>query len=311
MTFLELAEEIVRSARQPLTANEIWELAVERGLEKRLNSKGKTPWATLGARLFVDVRDNPNSRFEPLGKRPTRFGLRAFPWKQSDTPALEMSVVKQPGFSERELHPILVKFADSYHHFRGAKLKTILHERSHRSKKGFNKWLHPDLVGAYFPFNDRVREYEVEIIEFQRALAITGIRLFSFEVKMRVDMANLRECYFQAVSNSSWANEGYLVTLRMDDDAVEEARRLANAFGIGVIKLDALSVEEGQILVPAAQRKQLDIDAMDRLASENKDFRAFLQNVIDDHRILKCNSAYDEVLSDEAINMHVRDKGIR
>lgn len=123
-------------------------------------------------------------------------------------------------------------------------------------------------------------------------------------------MANLRECYFQAVSNSSWANEGYLVTLKIDDDAVEEARRLANAFGIGVIKLDSLSVEEGQIIVPAAQRKQLDIDAMDRLATENKDFKAFLQSVIDDHRIRKCNSKYDEVLSDDAINKHIRDKGI-
>ena len=28
---------------------------------KKLNLTGKTPWQSLGARLFVEVRDNPDS----------------------------------------------------------------------------------------------------------------------------------------------------------------------------------------------------------------------------------------------------------
>lgn len=311
MTFLEMAESVVRTANQPLTAGEIWELAIEHGMDKQLNTKGKTPWATLGARLFVEVRDNPNSRFVPVGKRPTRFGVKGLSTViGSDEGVSPPDAIKKPRFSERELHPVLVKFADTYHHFRGVKIKTILHEHSVKSKRGFNKWLHPDLVGAYFPFNDRVREYESEIIEFQHALSLTAIRLFSFEVKVRVDMSNLRECYFQAVSNSSWANEGYLVVLKIDDDAIEEVRRLSNSFGIGLIKLEASNVEEGNVLVPAASRKQLDIDGMDRLATENKDFKTFLQSVIDDHRIRKCKSKYDEVLNDEAMALHITGKNI-
>ncbi len=298
---------------QPLSSNEIWEKAVELGLDKQLNSKGKTPWATLGARLYTDVRDNPNSIFESVGKNPKRFGLKNITANQPlIVPAVIVEpIVKLEKFTERDLHPLLVKFADSFFHFRGAKLKTIFHENSLKQKKGYNKWIHPDLVGVYFSFNDKLREYEKVIIDFQNDFSITATKLFSFELKVRVDISNLREYYFQAVSNSSWANEGYLVTLKLDDEVIEEARRLANSFGIGLIKLDAENIEEGQILVPAIFRKEIDIDSMDRLASENKDFANFLQNIIDDKKIKKVNSRYDKVMEDAEIYKYLSDKGIK
>jgi len=43
MTFLELAERVLREEKRPLTANEIWTLATEKGYDKQLNSEGKTP----------------------------------------------------------------------------------------------------------------------------------------------------------------------------------------------------------------------------------------------------------------------------
>ena len=226
-------------------------------------------------------------------------------------PIVVEPIVKIEKFIERDLHPLLVKFADSFFHFRGAKLKTIFHENSIKQKKGYNKWIHPDLVGVYFTFNDKLREYEKVIIDFQNDFSITATKLFSFELKIRVDISNLREYYFQAVSNSSWANEGYLVTLKLDDEVIEEARRLANSFGIGLIKLDAENVEEGQILVPATYQKEIDIDSMDRLASENKDFATFLQNIIDDKKIKKVNSRYDKVMEDTEIYKYLTDKGIK
>lgn len=61
----------------PLTSNEIWEKGVELGLDKRLKTEGKTPWNSLGAQLFVDVRDNPDSQFIKVGKRPARFFLKS------------------------------------------------------------------------------------------------------------------------------------------------------------------------------------------------------------------------------------------
>jgi uncharacterized protein len=308
MNFLEMAEEAIKNAKRPLTPNEIWEKAVELGLDKNLNSSGKTPWATLGARLYIDVRDNPSTKFEPIGKRPTFFGLKNVTSANlNQLPIVSPSTDK---FHERDLHPLLVKFADAYHHFRGAKLKTIFHENSTRTRRGYNKWLHPDLVGVYFSFNDRITVYERVIIDFQNDFSITTTKFFSFELKIKIDTSNLRECYFQAVSNSSWANEGYLVALKIDDEVLEEFRRLTNTFGIGLIKLDSETAEDGQIIIPATFKKQLDIDAMDRLASENRDFADFLQNTIDDNKIRRVNSKYDSVMTDIEMLKHLKDKGI-
>lgn len=313
MNFYDLAKQVIQRVNQPLSSNEIWEKAIELELDKQLITKGKTPWATLGARLYTDVRDNANSIFEPLGKNPKRFGLKNITANQpSVLPAVVVEpIIRIEKFTERDLHPLLVKFADSFFHFRGAKLKTIFHENSLKQKKGYNKWIHPDLVGVYFSFNDKLREYEKVIIDFQNDFSITATKLFSFELKVRVDISNLREYYFQAVSNPSWANEGYLVTLKLDEEVIEEARRLANSFGIGLIKLDAENIEEGQILVPAAYRKEIDIDSMDRLASENKDFANFLQNIIDDKKIKKVNSRYDKVMENAEIYKYLNDKGIK
>jgi len=63
MTFLELAEKILKEVKKPLTANEIWQLGTERGYDKQLNSEGKTPWATLGAQIYVNTKDHPKSPF--------------------------------------------------------------------------------------------------------------------------------------------------------------------------------------------------------------------------------------------------------
>ena len=60
LSFFQLAQRVIKEVQHPLTANEIWEIAQEKGYDKELDTKGKTPWATLAARLYVDVRDNPN-----------------------------------------------------------------------------------------------------------------------------------------------------------------------------------------------------------------------------------------------------------
>jgi uncharacterized protein len=52
MNFLELAEQIITKEREPLSANTVWERAVEFGLNNQLKTTGKTPKATLGARLY-------------------------------------------------------------------------------------------------------------------------------------------------------------------------------------------------------------------------------------------------------------------
>ena len=75
-TFYDLALDTLKQTEKPLTYQEIWGKAEYLNFTSKINSSGKTPWQTLGARLFVDVRDNPNSRFVKVGKRPARFFLK-------------------------------------------------------------------------------------------------------------------------------------------------------------------------------------------------------------------------------------------
>lgn len=74
-TFYDLAKDVLRVAQNPMTYQEIWQYGEENGLTQKIKTSGKTPWKILGARLFVDVRDNPNSLFVKVGKRPARFFL--------------------------------------------------------------------------------------------------------------------------------------------------------------------------------------------------------------------------------------------
>ncbi|WP_321420522.1 winged helix-turn-helix domain-containing protein [uncultured Methanomethylovorans sp.] len=63
LTFLKLAETVLEQTKIPLTYVDIWDEAVKSGLSKRVNTKGKTPWNSIGAQIYVDIRDNQNSIF--------------------------------------------------------------------------------------------------------------------------------------------------------------------------------------------------------------------------------------------------------
>ena len=72
-SYLDLAYDVLKTAKQPLIYQEIWELAKLSGLSAKIKTSGKTPWQSLGAQLYVDVRDNEASKFIKVGKRPARF----------------------------------------------------------------------------------------------------------------------------------------------------------------------------------------------------------------------------------------------
>lgn len=207
MTFLELAEKVLTEEKQPLTANEIWTLATKKGYDKQLNSEGKTPWATLGAQIYVNAKDNLKSPFAQTDSRPKKFYLKsqASQLDLSETAVLkELTVAKKKRFDflEKDLHPYLTYYA--YYHLH-CYTKTINHSQS--SKKEFGKWVHPDIVGCYFPLD----EWKQEVYELSSSIGHISIRLLSFELKRELSFGNLRESFFQTVSNSSWANESYLV----------------------------------------------------------------------------------------------------
>jgi len=315
-TFWDIIERTIEKVGTPLSAKEIWEKAKEIGTIGDYETTGKTPWATIAAYCYTDInRGGDTSMIIQTSERPAQFFLRKLAnkidliklQKQKDNEVAKKEKVETKKFNERDLHTVLVAYAYGDSHFK-ANLKTIYHENSSKATKGQNEWLHPDLVGVYFPF----RDYKTETLEIQNHLSITSIKLFSFELKISLSFGNLRQSFFQAVSNSSWANEGYLVALNIDDDPTfkDEVRRLNNAFGIGIIKLNPENVFESEILFPSSINQEIDWDTVNRLANENSDFSDFLKLITEDCKLGKVKSQYDKVLKLEDLTKHIKDKGI-
>ena len=142
--------------------------------------------------------------------------------------------------------------------------------------RGTNRWLLPDLVG----FEDFGSEWEREVKDCVQVSSERQCRLWSFEVKRQITRANVREVFFQAVSNSTWSHLGYVVAAEIiGEDTMKELRILSARHGIGVMKLDFENPSESQIMIPAVVRSSLDWDHINRLTSENPDFRDFIRNV--------------------------------
>jgi len=310
--FLDLAEDVLRKARGPLTFQQIWEQADASGLVTKLKTKGKTPRNTLGALLYVDVRDNSDSKFVKVGKRPARFFLESRK-KEISTDIIEkidIEEAKKPvpktPYAERDLHPLLTYFvyaSPAFSRGRTIYTKTIFHENS--KHKGYNQWLHPDVVGVYFPLGD----WKQDVIEFNQLLDKNSIRLFSFELKKSLSKSNYRESFFQAVSNSSWAHEGYLVAvdITQDDDLLAELERLSVSFGIGIIHLDLTDFDSSSVVFPARSRQVLDWETVNKLCEQNAHFEKFIQDVKIDFDSKKVHpSEYDSVIKDPA--KHIKEK---
>ena len=306
-TFLDFAQDVLRVVPTPLTYQEIWATGQDKGVVSKLSISGKTPWQTLGARLFVDIRDNADTLFMKVGKNPARFWLNARKneltgddLKAAAPKSLTASKAPFP-FHERQVHPLVAYFAftnTSFNRGRQVYSKTILHEKSKHSTP--SEWVHPDMVGFYSPIDDR----NSKLLELNKATDKTAIRLYSFEVKKQIDRGNYREYFFQAVSNSSWAHEGYLVAcdIQQQDDLLAELERLSASFGIGVIFLDLEDIDSSRVLFPAKSRDSLDWETMNKLCEQNSDFETFVDDVQRDYAGKKIHASdYDPVIKDPEI----------
>lgn len=285
-----------------MTPEEIWQAALAKGDDIAVGSLGKTPWASIGAQLYMNVKSAPNSIWMRIGRRPTRFILKALntggqfaafppPSPSQLTPA---PAPVSDGYLEKDLHPVLAYFA--FHNLK-AYCRTINHLRS--DKKEFGEWVHPDMVGVYFPLED----WAPEVVEFSSSIGSISLRLFSFELKRELGFGNLREAFFQAVSNSSWANEGYLVAARVsqDEEFQVELQRLSSSFGIGIIELSVDDPDSSRVLYPAKQKEYLDWENMNKLTL-NQDFIEFLGRVKRDLSSKEIRKErYDAILTSEAL----------
>ncbi|WRG26998.1 hypothetical protein E5E27_00475 [Helicobacter pylori] len=339
MTYKELGKKVLEQAKKPLKPEEIWERACKMGLDKELK-KGKRKIrssegdknqsiASLGSALGeYDIKEK-DKQFYVAHKQ----GKAYFYWlksREGEFPPQETSNAKEEddgqsgcldaakkqeaSFHERDLHPLLVKFLDKDPNFK-LRCKTIYHERCQKDKQGKFEWNYPDIVGVYFPYDkDLKSKYKEQTLKFLHHTGQKRHKLFSFELKRELSFPNLKESYFQAVSNSSWANEGYLVVFEeIKDKVLGELRRLNQSFGIGVIKLES-EISNSKILLPAKER-EVDIPTLNMLIEQSpKDFKSFMEEI--NKQIEKGldtpieMNGFDKVFNDEEMQKHIKDKGI-
>ncbi|GAA7744548.1 HTH domain-containing protein [Helicobacter pylori] len=332
MIYRELAKKVLEQAERPLKPKEIWEIACGMGLDKERPSIGKTPWSTIGTDLSKDkkqfyvARKEGGAFFYWLKSREREFPPQETPdSKEEDDEQSECSDATEKQKTslkekekERDLHPLLVKFLNEDPNFK-LLCKTIHHEKCRKDKKGKCEWNYPDIVGVYFPQNDRHKNYKIETLEFLHHTGQNSYKLFSFELKKELSFSNLKASYFQAVSNSSWANEGYLVVFDIDDEVLNELRRLNQSFGIGVIKLES-EISNSKILLPAKER-EIDMQTLNMLINNSpEDFEPFMEKINKQlekglDTAVDMGEFFDKVLDDEAmqkhIEKHIEDKGIK
>ena len=214
-------------------------------------------------------------------------------------------------FYERDLHPLFVSYLKSQNIFS----KTILHEESKNSKDETQKWVHPDIIGVKFTkLNNDITSRLLKTLEKKDSCEI-----ISYELKKEINSDyELKKSYFQAVSNSSWANRGYLVALDINTNLYSELERLNKAFGIGIIKLHS-NPFESQILFQSSYR-ELYYQTIDKLSNINGKYEDIIEQIEKilnaDNRYLdssleelsrKCDSYYEK---DEEIRKYCESKNI-
>lgn len=186
---------------------------------------------------------------------------------------------------EADLYPLLASYLHTQHNI----LPKRIDEKTASNKWGTNgnRWLFPDMVGM----EDFGADWDSEIQLCVKKYGDKRVRLWSFEVKQLLNRSNVRESWFQTVSNSSWANFGYLVAGEIATGVIKELRMLSAAHGIGVIRLDVDDPAESEILIPAKERIDIDWDSCNRLVEENKDFKSFIELVREFHQTDKAKKS--------------------
>jgi hypothetical protein len=284
MKLIEIIADILAQSTTPLQQNEIYDL-----VENHQDTYLCTEY------LRVKVRKSAIARCltkYTSGVKPT-IGI-VDEEKASYKKYYLLNVqTQQNSLKEIDLHPILAQFI--YERF-GVYSKTIQATKIIKKTQKSLTWTNPDMVGVkpiLLNWNDFFRK-EVEKLGL---FSTKVLEFYSFEIKLKIDKANLVESYFQAVSNSSWANYNYLVVEDLDNrpSFIDELKRLNKGYGIGIIRLNVQKPKESTIIVEAKEKENVEVNFMNFLSSNNVDFLDFMQ---------ECKSIVDNKI----INTTIFDK---
>ncbi|PUD34707.1 HrgA protein [Helicobacter pylori] len=282
---IEIVQSVLEAIKEPIKVTEIYhkakELFSERKIEKMFDCGGKTPHQSVSSYIYTALSKGEELPFLKTQEKPVLIALKS----AAKEPVLSAEKISAPNAKivhnkiahERDLHPFLTYMA-FYNENLKCYTKTIFHEESVKSSKGMDRWLYPDMVGVRFLHAELSNE---NLIAFSKKFDTLPVKLVSFELKKEISVHNCRECYFQAISNSS--NEGYLVGCHIDThnpQLMDLLKRLHASFGIGVIDLRT-DEDKSAILLNAKYKEKIDYTVALELSDKNKKFSGFLKSVVD------------------------------
>ncbi len=275
----------LEAIKEPIKVTEIYhkakELFSEGEIENMFDCGGETPHQSVSSYIYTALNKGEELPFWKVQENPVLIALKS----AVKEPVLNTEKISAPSakivhnkiMHERDLHPFLTYMA-FYNENLKCYTKTIFHEESSKSIKGMDRWLYPDMVGVRFLHAEWSNE---NLIAFSKKFDTLPVKLVSFELKKEISVHNCRECYFQAISNSS--NEGYLVGRHIDThnpQLMDLLKRLHASFGIGVIDLRT-DEDKSTILLNAKYKEKIDYTMASELSAKNEKFSGFLKSVVD------------------------------
>jgi hypothetical protein len=239
----------------------------------------KTPKDTVSAVLgdFIRQGDTRVKRIKRQGsyqyylaKNEQNIGFDVLSGTTETQVVRNTTTEKLKGYEERDLHRLL----SSYLKNTGIYSKTIFHDQSMFGKDSNQIWTHPDMVGIKF-LNLTTPTSQKFLKTVNR---VDTFKLSSYEIKKEINTdSELKKAFFQAVSNSSWANYGYLLAFEFSDGLMDEMERLNQSFGIGIIELSANAYKSKMLFSPVY--RDLDFKTIDKLCRINREFEQFIEQV--------------------------------
>ncbi|TPH57567.1 COG2958 family protein [Helicobacter pylori] len=279
---IEIVQSVLEIIKEPIKVTEIYDKAkelFEKGeITNMFDCGGETPHQSVSSYIYTALKKGEELPFKKAQENPVLIVLKS----AMNEPVLNTQKPSAPSVKiarERELHPFLTYMAFGNENLK-CYTKTIFHEESLKSPKGMDRWLYPDMVGVRFLHGELSNE---NLIAFSKKFDTLPVKLVSFELKREISVNNCRECYFQAISNSSWANEGYLVGHHIDTHdlkLMDLLKRLHASFGIGVIDLRT-DEDKSVILLNAKYKEKIDYTMAQELSDKNEKFSGFLKSVVD------------------------------
>ena len=301
------------------SSNEVYQHVVSKEYYDTTKWTQATPISVVAATLGNFIREGDtrvkrikkdNLFFYYLTKNEQTIDIDNFEQIQIEPIKKNAKIEKEKVFFERDLHKLLCSYLKNS----GTYTKTIFHEQSN-GKDNNQIWTHPDMVGIRF-----LKLHNKASQNFLKAInRIDTFKLSSYEIKKELNNdSELKKAFFQAVSNSSWANYGYLVAFEISDSLKDEMERLNQSFGIGVIELNA-NPYQSKILFQAKYR-ELDFKTIDKLCKLNREFEKFVEQT---EKLMTAEERYykstekeldefcdDYFLNDTEVQIYCKEKNI-